>query len=231
MAQDMNVIVSNLKQEELGALIKNYRILLYLHPRLPPSDLCISQLLNDSIGICSWILEFFRVRIPFFSFLLSVLKYFKVHLSQLVPLGLNKVVTFEIICRDLDINLTVNLFRVFQILCKQGDWFSFAKRRDDFPTDGFNLADVEKLCGQCAKLHDVPEVVLICFGLSTFWLNRKCEPVFRKNDNTIMSIYDFMTIPSWSEAKVVEEQHGLAGSILELFDCLRQKLFYLGKSS
>ncbi|GKB46834.1 hypothetical protein Tco_0897587 [Tanacetum coccineum] len=28
---------------------------------------------------------------------------------------------------------TVTLFRVFQTLCKQGDWFSFAKRRAPFP--------------------------------------------------------------------------------------------------
>nr|GEV09820.1 reverse transcriptase domain-containing protein [Tanacetum cinerariifolium] len=84
---------------------------------------------------------------------------------------------------------------------------------------------------KCAKLRDVPEAVLVRSGLSTVWLNRKCEPLFRKNDNTIMGIYDFMTIPSWSESKVVEEPHGLAESILELFDCLRQKMFYLGKSS
>ncbi|GKE24295.1 hypothetical protein Tco_1435807, partial [Tanacetum coccineum] len=52
-------------------------------------------------------------------------------------IGLNKVVSFEIVCRDLGITPTVNLFRVFQILCKQGDWFSFAKRRntEDVYTD------------------------------------------------------------------------------------------------
>ncbi|GKB25759.1 hypothetical protein Tco_0865160, partial [Tanacetum coccineum] len=42
------------------------------------------------------------------------------------PLGLNKVITFEVLCQSLQI--TVTLFRVFQTLCKQGDWFSFAKR-------------------------------------------------------------------------------------------------------
>ncbi|GKD74788.1 hypothetical protein Tco_1333070 [Tanacetum coccineum] len=34
------------------------------------------------------------------------------------------------VCRDLGIVLTVTLFLVFQSLCKQGDWFSFAKRRN-----------------------------------------------------------------------------------------------------
>ncbi|GKA79242.1 hypothetical protein Tco_0785838, partial [Tanacetum coccineum] len=53
-----------------------------------------------------------------------------VHISQLVPLGLNKVVSFEVVCRDLNIVPTVTLFCVFQCICKQGDWFSFSKRRN-----------------------------------------------------------------------------------------------------
>nr|GEU69533.1 hypothetical protein [Tanacetum cinerariifolium] len=51
------------------------------------------------------------------------------NLSRLGPLGLNKVITFEVLCRSLQIEPTVTLFRVFHTLRKQGDWFSFAKRR------------------------------------------------------------------------------------------------------
>nr|GEW00786.1 hypothetical protein [Tanacetum cinerariifolium] len=43
--------------------------------------------------------------------------------------NINKVITFEVLCQSLQIEPTVTLFRVFQALCKQGDWFSFAKRR------------------------------------------------------------------------------------------------------
>ncbi|GKE46757.1 hypothetical protein Tco_1478015, partial [Tanacetum coccineum] len=49
------------------------------------------------------------------------------------PLGLNKVITFEVLCRSLQIEPTVTLFRVFQTLCKQGDWFSFVKRHAPSP--------------------------------------------------------------------------------------------------
>ncbi|GKC59826.1 hypothetical protein Tco_1087424 [Tanacetum coccineum] len=44
--------------------------------------------------------------------------------------GVNKVVLFKIVCRDLGITPTVTLLWVFQSLCKQGDWFSFAKHRN-----------------------------------------------------------------------------------------------------
>ncbi|GKA34901.1 hypothetical protein Tco_0721330 [Tanacetum coccineum] len=55
------------------------------------------------------------------------------HFSQLGPLGLNKVITFEVLCRSLQIEPTVTLFRVFHTLYKQGDWFSFTKRRAPSP--------------------------------------------------------------------------------------------------
>ncbi|GKG16869.1 hypothetical protein Tco_0361826, partial [Tanacetum coccineum] len=89
----------------------------------------MSELPNDAIGIYHQMSDFSGVRIPFSSFFLAVIKHYRVHFSQLGPLGLNKVITFEVLCRSLQIEPTVTLFRVFQTLCKQGDWFSFAKRR------------------------------------------------------------------------------------------------------
>nr|GEZ45466.1 hypothetical protein [Tanacetum cinerariifolium] len=47
--------------------------------------------------------------------------------ATLGPLGLNKVITFEVLYQSLQIEPTVTLFRVLQRLCKQGDWFSIAK--------------------------------------------------------------------------------------------------------
>ncbi|GJW14332.1 hypothetical protein Tco_0018465 [Tanacetum coccineum] len=89
----------------------------------------MSELPDDAIGIYHRMFDFSGVRIPFSSFLLALIKHCRVHFSQLGPLGLNKVITFEVLCRSLQIQPTMTLFRVFQTLCKQGDWFSFAKRR------------------------------------------------------------------------------------------------------
>ncbi|GJW40315.1 putative reverse transcriptase domain-containing protein [Tanacetum coccineum] len=127
---DMSTTFFDLTKDSLETLVNTYRIPLDLHPHLPDPDLSMDILPNDAIGIYTQFLRFSKVRIPFSTFLLSVLKYFNVHISQLVPLGLNKVVTFEIIYRDLGITPTINLFSVFQLLCKQGDWFSFAKHRN-----------------------------------------------------------------------------------------------------
>ncbi|GKB97630.1 hypothetical protein Tco_0983767 [Tanacetum coccineum] len=158
---------------------------------------------------------------------------------SLVPLGLNKVVSFEFVCRDLNSVPTVTLFRVFQCLCKQGDWFSFSKRRntedvcmddgpsslkkwkkknflidckaipdhltwrhscscvsDDLYSDGYDQNDVQRLCARLIHLHEMREEVLVGSGLK-------------------MSIYDFMTLPSWSDAKISEESHHLSLALLE----------------
>ncbi|GKD15917.1 hypothetical protein Tco_1205075, partial [Tanacetum coccineum] len=114
---------------DLNDLIIKYKIPRDLHPRLPSEDFVMSELSDDSIGIYHRMFDFSGVRIPFSLFLLAFIKHYRVYFSQLGPLSLNKVITFEVLCRSLQIQPTVTLFRVFQTLCKQGDWFSFVKRR------------------------------------------------------------------------------------------------------
>ncbi|GJT23131.1 hypothetical protein Tco_0893068 [Tanacetum coccineum] len=228
---------------------KTYRIPLDLHPRLHDPGFIMDHLPGDAIGIYSEFLWFSGIRIPFSTFLLSVLKYFKVHISQLVPLGLDKVVSFEVVCRDLNIVTIFTLFRVFQCLCKQRDWFSFSKHRntkdvcmddgpsspkkwknkfflidrraipdyltwrhscscvsDDLPTNGYDRNDVERLCARLIYLREMREDVLVHSGLSSVWFNNECD---------LMSIYDFMTLSSWGDAKVAEELHHLSLPLLE----------------
>ncbi|GKA73665.1 hypothetical protein Tco_0779967 [Tanacetum coccineum] len=43
-------------------------------------------------------------------------------------IGLNRLTMFEIYCRSFEINPSVNLFRAFYKLNKQGHWFSFERR-------------------------------------------------------------------------------------------------------
>ncbi|GKC81413.1 hypothetical protein Tco_1137130 [Tanacetum coccineum] len=65
-------------------------------------------------------------------------------------------------------------------------------------------------------LCEMKEEVLDRSGLSSVWSNRKCDPLFRrKDDNSEMRIYDFMTLPSWGDAKVVKEPHHLPAPLLD----------------
>ncbi|GJZ76436.1 hypothetical protein Tco_0641108 [Tanacetum coccineum] len=204
----------------VGSGVK-YNIPRDLHPRLPPSDLVMSELPDDAIRIYQR------------------------------PLGLNKVITFEIMFRSLQIEPIVTLFRIFQMLCKQGHWFFFAKRRaptpiciDDNrscmkgwktglffidrkaildymswmrpnlvitdpkpPAGSYNQSDVRRLSASVVKLRDMPKGVLVLSGLSRVQKSRTCDPILRDFSGNIMGIHDFLCLPEWTGSEVQEEIH------------------------
>ncbi|GKE17204.1 hypothetical protein Tco_1424781, partial [Tanacetum coccineum] len=87
---------------------------------------------------------------------------------------------------------------------------------DDLPTDGYDRNDVEQLCARLICLPKMRDEVLVRYGLSSVWFNKECDLVFQRiDDNAEMSIYDFMTLPSWGDAKVAEESHHLSSLPLE----------------
>ncbi|GKC59288.1 hypothetical protein Tco_1086886 [Tanacetum coccineum] len=88
----LGFILSRLTQSDLNGLIRKYNIPLDLRPRLPPVEAVVSELPNNVIALYYRMFDFYEVRIPFSSFLLYVNKHFKVHFSQIGPLGLNKSV-------------------------------------------------------------------------------------------------------------------------------------------
>ncbi|GJV88910.1 hypothetical protein Tco_1532848 [Tanacetum coccineum] len=189
--KDMDLYHSRLTQDDLNDLIIKYKIPCDLHPWLLFEEFVMSELPNDAIGINHRMFDFFSVRMPFSLFLLALIKHYRVHFSQLGPVGLNKVITFKVLCRSLQLESTVNLFRVFQTLYKQGDWFSFAKRRapslvsidDPRPVAGsFNMANVRHLSAHVVKLRDMPEGVLVLSGLTLMLGVSICDPVLRGAD-------------------------------------------------
>ncbi|GKB16932.1 hypothetical protein Tco_0850855 [Tanacetum coccineum] len=87
---------------------------------------------------------------------------------------------------------------------------------DDLSSDGYDLNDVQPLCARLIHLHVMREEVLVHSGLSSTWFNEEYYPIFRRvDDNSEMSIYNFMTLPSWSDAKIAEESHYLSLPLLE----------------
>ncbi|GKD62797.1 hypothetical protein Tco_1300306 [Tanacetum coccineum] len=136
--------------------------------------------------------------------LLQIPPFPRVHFSQLGPVGLNKVITFDLMCQSFQIEPTVTLFRVFQTLCKQSDWYSFAKSRAPFPV----CIDDKHSCMKHWKS-------------GFFFIDRRAIPnvmVWRHPNAAIddprhaavivvMGIHDFLCLPEWTGAEVQEEPH------------------------
>lgn len=68
------------------------------------------------------------LRLTSSSFFLEVFRFYKVHLVQLFPNAISKVLTFEVFCVAHEIPLDVTLFCYFYRLKRYGDWHSFSSR-------------------------------------------------------------------------------------------------------
>ncbi|GKA45602.1 hypothetical protein Tco_0738398, partial [Tanacetum coccineum] len=113
---------------------------------LPSEEFVINKLLDDAIGIYHRMFDFSGVRVPFYSFLLALIKHYRVHFSQLVSLGLNKRHP----------NAAIDDPRP--------------------TAGSFSMADVHRLSTHVIKLRDMPEGVLVLSGLSRVWKSRVCDP-------------------------------------------------------
>ncbi|GJZ84291.1 hypothetical protein Tco_0649630 [Tanacetum coccineum] len=77
---------------------------------------------------------------------------------------------------------------------------------DDIRSDGYDRNDVEQIRVHLIRLREIREEMLVRSVWSSVWSNKECD---------LMSIYDFMTLPSWGDAKIVEEPHHLSELLLE----------------
>ncbi|KAL4571396.1 hypothetical protein LXL04_018155 [Taraxacum kok-saghyz] len=68
------------------------------------------------------------LRLPLKSFIADVVQYFKVHVLQLAPNAMRKVVCFILISRILGVLPSLQVFCYFYIASPQGGWISISKR-------------------------------------------------------------------------------------------------------
>ncbi|GKD00936.1 hypothetical protein Tco_1171210, partial [Tanacetum coccineum] len=87
---DKHIYTSELTAKEFKEAVTEYCIPTDLHPCLPPSDLTMDKLPSRFIGIYMEKLEHGGLRNPFSTFFLAVIKHSGVHVSQLVPMGVNR---------------------------------------------------------------------------------------------------------------------------------------------
>ncbi|GJT94151.1 hypothetical protein Tco_1082996 [Tanacetum coccineum] len=80
------------------------------------------------IGVYTRFFEFANFRLPLSTFLVDVLRYYRIHISQLSVIAADKVSYFEILCRVHNCEPTVGLFRCFYVNSKNKGWMSFSKR-------------------------------------------------------------------------------------------------------
>ncbi|GJX62346.1 hypothetical protein Tco_0295246 [Tanacetum coccineum] len=119
-----------LTQEALDALCEAFHIPEEVHPTLPCHNNTMYESPAGKIGLYTRFFDFANFRLLLSSFLVDVLRYFCINISQLSVIGAAKVSHFEILCRVCGVVPTVGLFWCFYVNSKKNGWVSFSKRSD-----------------------------------------------------------------------------------------------------
>ncbi|MFS8009762.1 hypothetical protein Hanom_Chr14g01289191 [Helianthus anomalus] len=126
---NMSESVSVLTQRQLDKFVRDYRIPIDLRPVLPSKDEPIYPFRQGKFPFYTRVCNFANYRVPFSRFLIRVLQFFRVHISQVNPFGLSRISHFELSCRAQDRRPDLNVFRYFYEFIIVGGWYTFAHRR------------------------------------------------------------------------------------------------------
>ncbi|KAJ0430799.1 hypothetical protein HanHA300_Chr17g0673171 [Helianthus annuus] len=119
---------NTLSKKGLQWYIDSYAIPVSLHPALPEKDTPIYPFVPGKIGIYTRLFDYCNYRLPLTKFLIEVILFHEVHLTQMNPFGLAKVCHFELACRGLGSDPDLDVFRAFYRLNQSGSWYTFEVR-------------------------------------------------------------------------------------------------------
>ncbi|GJV97856.1 hypothetical protein Tco_1549433 [Tanacetum coccineum] len=125
---------SIMTQEMVDSFCESFYIPAEVHPTAPGRDKTIVQFPVGKVGVYTRIFDVCGYRIPFTKLFMVVLKYFRVHISQLSPFGVAWVSHFEVLMRVLDLSPLVTVFRAFYTRTYSDELFSFANHSTSAPS-------------------------------------------------------------------------------------------------
>ncbi|GJS09474.1 hypothetical protein Tco_0366270 [Tanacetum coccineum] len=125
---------SIMTREMVESFCNSYYIPDEVHPTAPGRDRTITQFPEGKVGVYTRLFDYCGYRIPLTKFFVSILKYFRIHISQLSPFGAARISHFKVLTRVLDLGPSVAVFRGFYTRMYSDGLFSFAKRSLSAPS-------------------------------------------------------------------------------------------------
>ncbi|GKE65505.1 hypothetical protein Tco_1519666, partial [Tanacetum coccineum] len=172
------------------------------------------------IGLYTRFFDYTNFRLPLSTFLVDVLRHFRINISQLSVIRAAKVSHFEIPYRVYGIIPTVGLFRCFYVNSKKSGWMSFSKRSDNAPHTAkhvtrdpdpvaadFNAQYYATLVAHPSPFRKFPEALLCLVGLSRHYtLDEETYPQFLHKNGEEIDIFAFIYTPDPTKVRVVERE-------------------------
>ncbi|GJY58319.1 hypothetical protein Tco_0458211 [Tanacetum coccineum] len=197
-----------------------------VHPVAPGRDNTITQFPEGKVGVYTRFFDYCGYRIPFTKFLMAVLRYFRIHISQLSPFGAARVSHFEVLTRVLD--LAPSILGVLQkppdsIKNWPDHFFWVDAKVFPIPVSLYVGGTLEKdpaphltarqeqtvrlLENNKAPFRRYPECFLCLVGLSPYYpFDENTYPAFERPDGTDMGLLDFIKTADPRKVQAVEVQ-------------------------
>ncbi|GKB09836.1 hypothetical protein Tco_0843759 [Tanacetum coccineum] len=195
---DMHIYTSELTSAELKEAIDEYCIPLDLHPRLPHPGMTMNKLPSRYISLYIEQFEQGGLRVPFSSFFLALIRHLGVHVSQLVPMGVNR-----------DGRRSFSYWAIPDVM----PWrHSDTDLHDDFPTH-FNENDVARLSKFRVPLRPPPRHLLYTCGLTMACRHSDLQYHKKDQDKNVINMDTFLKLLTWTGTVVSkgdpipEDQH------------------------
>ncbi|GKB51640.1 gypsy type transposase [Tanacetum coccineum] len=186
-------VTSVLTQQELDLHFLTYNIPAELRLEVPDRNSTIKDSPEGKIGMYTHFIEFANYRIRLSKFLLCVLEYYQINLSQLSVIGAAKVSHFEITCHALVCPLSIPWF----------DGTSVVK--DPLLVDEVvDLPCVELLNEKRTLIRKYLETFLCLVGLSCSFVETNIRPTLLRDDDEEMGLLDFVRAVDPFKVKVGE---------------------------
>ncbi|KAI3712548.1 hypothetical protein L1987_71106 [Smallanthus sonchifolius] len=130
---DVALIPINWSVERFERLKALYGIPNYLEPEYPSSGGTAAKPPPGKITLYADFFSEANFRVPVTSFVIDLLQLYKIHLSQVHPLGMCRIRHFEFCCIALKQDPSVTIFHHFYKLYLKDSWFSFSKHPGVIP--------------------------------------------------------------------------------------------------
>ncbi|GKA84648.1 hypothetical protein Tco_0806243 [Tanacetum coccineum] len=176
---------------------------------------------TGKIGVHTRFFEYANFRLPLSTFLVNVLKHYRIHISQLSVIGTAKVSHFEILCRVHGFEPTVGLFhslkswndRFFWVdafACPASFTWNTSKSvsKDPFPKSyDFSAEHYVTLVAYPAPFHKYPKHFLCLIGISrNYTLDEDTYPQFLRDNDEEMDLLSFIQTVNPTKVRVGERQ-------------------------
>ncbi|GJV27850.1 hypothetical protein Tco_1384298, partial [Tanacetum coccineum] len=170
---------------------------------------------TGKIGVYTRFFEYANFRLPLSTFFVDVLRYYRIHISQLSVIGAAKVSHFEVLRHTHVFEPTVWLFRCLYVNSKNKGWMSFSKRPGNDvvcytkPLDSLkNWNDrffwVDAFACPTAFLWNTSKM-----GISrNYTLDENTYPQFLRDDDEEMDLLSFIRTADPTKVRIGEKQRG-----------------------